>query len=50
VQRADPAALEAVPIGTVLATETAGRMELETTLGVLRAPDLPAGEQLPRIC
>jgi len=50
VLRADPAAHEAVRIGTVQAMETAGRVELETTLGVLRALDLPAGEQLPRIC
>jgi hydrogenase maturation factor len=37
-------------VGTVRAKETPGRVELETTLGVLRALDLPAGEQLPRIC
>ena len=50
VLRADPAARDAVRIGTVRAMETPGRVELETTLGVLRALDLPAGEQLPRIC
>jgi hydrogenase maturation factor len=48
--RADPAAHEALRIGTVHAMESPGRVELETTLGVLRALDLPAGEQLPRIC
>lgn len=50
VLRADPAAGDAVLIGTVLAMETTGRVEMETTLGVRRALDLPAGEQLPRIC
>jgi hydrogenase expression/formation protein HypE len=50
ILRADPAASDAVPIGTVIAAASAGTVELETTLGVLRAMDLPAGEQLPRIC
>ena len=50
VLRADPVAAAAVRIGTVIAVETSGSVELETTLGVLRALDLPAGEQLPRIC
>ena len=50
VLRAEPAAGGAVRIGTVLAAESPGTVELETTLGVLRALDLPAGEQLPRIC
>ena len=27
-----------------------GTVELQTSLGVLRALDLPAGAQLPRIC
>jgi len=50
ILRADPAAPEAVLIGTVSAVGTPGSVELETILGVLRALDLPAGEQLPRIC
>ncbi|MCX6875704.1 MAG: hydrogenase expression/formation protein HypE [Verrucomicrobia bacterium] len=50
VLRADPVTAAAVPIGTVLALQAAGTVELETTLGVLRALELPAGEQLPRIC
>ena len=33
-----------------VSAEAPGTVELETTLGVLRALDLPAGEQLPRIC
>jgi hydrogenase maturation factor len=37
-------------IGTVITLEVPGTVELETTLGVLRALDLPAGEQMPRIC
>lgn len=50
VLRADPVSAEAVVIGTVVSKESRGTVELETTLGVLRALDLPAGAQLPRIC
>jgi hydrogenase expression/formation protein HypE len=50
VLRATPAAAEALQIGAVITAETAGTVEMETTLGVLRALDLPAGEQMPRIC
>jgi hydrogenase expression/formation protein HypE len=50
VLRADPAATAAVEIGTVTAVAASGTVELETSLGVLRALDLPAGAQLPRIC
>jgi hydrogenase expression/formation protein HypE len=50
VLRADPAAAGAVRIGSVSAAAATGSVELETTLGVMRALDLPAGEQLPRIC
>ena len=50
VLRADPISAEAVVIGMVTGEETRGTVELETTLGVLRALDLPAGAQLPRIC
>lgn len=50
ILRADPASTDAVSIGTVTAEETEGVVELETTLGVLRSLDLPAGAQLPRIC
>jgi hydrogenase expression/formation protein HypE len=50
VLRADPAAAAAVAIGTVTAMAASGTVELETSLGVLRALDLPAGAQLPRIC
>ena len=47
---ADPISAEAVVIGRVIGEETRGTVELETTLGALRALDLPAGAQLPRIC
>ena len=50
IMRADPAAGDAIMIGTVVESQERGTVELETTLGVLRALDLPAGEQLPRIC
>jgi len=50
VMRADAAANDAIVIGTVIGPQERGTVELETTLGVLRALDLPAGEQLPRIC
>ncbi len=50
ILRADPASSNAVCIGNVTAEEGEGTVELETTLGVLRALDLPAGAQLPRIC
>lgn len=50
VLQADPAAIAAVEIGTVTAMAASGAVELETSLGVLRALDLPAGAQLPRIC
>jgi len=50
VLRADPTTAEAVMIGNVVSEEARGSVELETTLGVLRALDLPAGAQLPRIC
>jgi hydrogenase expression/formation protein HypE len=50
VLQADPAAVAAVKIGTVTAKADSGTVELETSLGVLRALDLPAGDQLPRIC
>jgi hydrogenase expression/formation protein HypE len=50
VLRLEPAAAGVVKIGSVRAAEEVGSVELETTLGVLRAVDLPAGEQLPRIC
>ena len=50
VMRADAAASDAIAIGTVIGPQDRGTVELETTLGVLRALDLPAGEQLPRIC
>jgi len=50
VLRSEAAASGAILIGTVIGPETRGTVELETTLGVLRALDLPAGEQLPRIC
>lgn len=50
VLKADPASSEAAVIGNVVTEETRGSVELETTLGVLRSLDLPAGAQLPRIC
>jgi hydrogenase expression/formation protein HypE len=50
VLKSDPASAGSVMIGTVVSEETRGSVELETTLGVLRALDLPAGAQLPRIC
>jgi len=50
VLRSDPAAVGAVKIGTVTAMADSGTVELETSLGVLRGLDLPAGAQLPRIC
>lgn len=50
VLKSDPASAGTVMIGVVVAVETRGSVELETTLGVLRALDLPAGAQLPRIC
>jgi hydrogenase expression/formation protein HypE len=50
ILRAAPAAAGALQIGTVITLEVPGTVELETTLGVLRALDLPAGEQMPRIC
>jgi len=50
ILRADPAAVATVMIGTVTLRESPGTVELETTLGVLRALDLPAGAQMPRIC
>lgn len=50
VLRADPISAQAVVIGMVVSKESRGSVELETNLGVLRALDLPAGAQLPRIC
>jgi len=50
ILRAAPAAAGALQIGAVITAEAPGTVELETTLGVLRALDLPAGEQMPRIC
>jgi hydrogenase expression/formation protein HypE len=50
VLKGDPASAGAVMVGNVVVEETRGSVELETTLGVLRALDLPAGAQMPRIC
>jgi len=50
ILQADPALSGAALIGTVRESGTKGSVELQTTLGVLRALDLPAGEPLPRIC
>ena len=40
---------EAAIIGEVTA-ETAGRVQMETVVGGMRAVEMLAGEQLPRIC
>ena len=45
-----PTTLGSLAAGMVIGPQDRGTVELETTLGVLRALDLPAGEQLPRIC
>lgn len=50
VMRRHPEAAGAVRIGSVRKGGVAGRVELETTLGVVRSLDLPAGTQMPRIC
>jgi hydrogenase expression/formation protein HypE len=47
--RADPLADGAARIGRVHA-ESAGRVALQTRIGVSRALDMLSGEQLPRIC
>ena len=49
VMRAHPFGREAAVIGEVCA-ETGGRVLLRTTVGGLRAIEMLAGEQLPRIC
>lgn len=46
----DAVSAGAVMVGIVVAEASHGSVELETTMGVLRALDLPAGAQLPRIC
>jgi hydrogenase expression/formation protein HypE len=51
VLRGHEASAGAGIIGTVVTDgEARGSVELQTSLGVLRALDLPAGAQLPRIC
>ena len=51
ILRRDGAGAGACVIGSVVAAgEARGTVELRTSLGVLRALDLPAGAQLPRIC
>ncbi|MDI1436231.1 hydrogenase expression/formation protein HypE [Polyangium sorediatum] len=53
VMRAHPAAPEPARIGTVrdnAAPGRAGRVTLRSRLGMNRWLDIPAGEQLPRIC
>jgi hydrogenase expression/formation protein HypE len=47
--RAHPLGREAAIIGVVTA-ETAGRVQMETVVGGMRAVEMLAGEQLPRIC
>jgi hydrogenase expression/formation protein HypE len=47
--RAHPLGREAAIIGEVTA-ETAGRVQMETVVGGMRAVEMLAGEQLPRIC
>ena len=46
----DTVSAGAVMVGIVVSEESRGSVELETTMGVLRALDLPAGAQMPRIC
>jgi hydrogenase expression/formation protein HypE len=47
--RSHPLGREAAIIGEVT-TETAGRVQMETVVGGMRAVEMLAGEQLPRIC
>jgi len=49
VIRQHPAGRDAAIIGAVTGTE-AGRVQMETIIGGLRAVEMLAGEQLPRIC
>jgi hydrogenase expression/formation protein HypE len=50
ILRCHPVSEAAVEIGEVVSAADPGSVELQTTLGVFRALDLPAGAQLPRIC
>jgi hydrogenase expression/formation protein HypE len=47
--RSHPLGQKAAIIGEVT-TETAGRVQMETVVGGMRAVEMLAGEQLPRIC
>jgi hydrogenase expression/formation protein HypE len=47
--RQHPAGRQAALIGEVVA-ESAGRVMMRTAIGGLRAIEMLAGEQLPRIC
>ncbi len=49
VIRQHPAGRDAAIIGAVTGTES-GRVQMETIIGGLRAVEMLAGEQLPRIC
>jgi hydrogenase expression/formation protein HypE len=49
VMRKHPLGVDAAIIGTVEAG-TAGRVQMETSVGGMRSVDMLSGEQLPRIC
>lgn len=50
ILRRHPVAAGAAAIGRVAGAHPGGQVVLECTLGAARLLDLPAGEQLPRIC
>lgn len=49
VMRKHPEGKESARIGRIVSTHP-GRVVMETTIGTRRIVDMPAGEQLPRIC